>query len=88
VPFSVPFPFSHTLDVSESYGQLGQRAPKLRRRLRTAIKTVLEVLGQVLHVFSGSEYDSGKNQQNMVLVSLFMVLFGSFTLIAESCSSY
>ena len=35
-------------------------------------------------LFSVSEYVSGENNKNMVLVSL---LFGHFSLIAESCSS-
>ena len=65
--------------------QADQRAPKLGRRLSTAIRMILEVLPEhkLDHqtvLVSGSDFVSDENNSTLVLVSLLMVLFGIFTL--------
>ena len=63
--------------------------PKLGQGLRAAIRTVLEVCqrhkrNHLLVLDSGSDCVSGENNQNVVLVSLLMLSFGSLTLPSPS----
>ena len=85
MPLKINYSLQRHFQLEPKNLRASQRMSKLGQRLRAAIRTVLEVLPEAqvqpfMVLVSGNDCVSGKKQQIDVLVSLFMALFGSFTL--------